>query len=54
MGINHLHFLRKAEIVREVKKLYKNLTKAKDFRDKKEISSLPELFEKVKKRKPSL
>ena len=34
LGINHLHFLRKAEIVREVKKLYRNLTEGKDFRDK--------------------
>ena len=49
LGINQLHFLRKAEIVREIKKLYKVLIEGKDFTDKEEVPSLPELFGKVKK-----
>ena len=49
LDINHLHFLRKAEILREIKKLFKVLVEGRDFTDKEEVPSLPELFAKVKK-----
>ena len=47
LNINHLHFLRRAEILRDIKKLFKVLVE--DFTEKEEIPSLPEMFAKVKK-----
>ena len=49
LGINNLHFLRKAEIICQLKKLFKNLTENYDFRNKEDPESLLKLFESVKK-----
>ena len=49
LGIENMHFLRKAEILREIKKLYKNLTENKDFTVKTEPEGLPSFFKSVKK-----
>ena len=49
LGIDQLHFLRKAEILREIKKLFKNLIDGRDFTNDDEAPSLPEMFDKVKK-----
>ena len=54
LNISHLHFLRRAEILRDIKKLYKALVEGKDFTGKEEITSLPEMFAKVKKRQSGL
>ena len=49
LNISHLHFLRRAEILRDIKKLFKALVEGKDFSGKEEITCLPEMFAKVKK-----
>ena len=49
LGINNLHFLRKAEILNQLRKLFKNLIEGHDFSTKKEPESLPIMFNKVKK-----
>jgi len=49
LGINNLHFLRKAEILHQLRKLFTNLIEGKDFSKKREPESLPILFSKVKK-----
>ena len=54
LNISHLHFLRRAEVLREIKKLYKALVEGKDFTGKDDTTCLPEMFAKVKKRKPGL
>ena len=47
--MNHQHFLRRAEILRDIKKLFKALVEGKDFIGKEVITCLPEMFAKVKK-----
>jgi hypothetical protein len=49
LGINNLHFLRKAEILHQLRKLFNNLIEGKNFSKKREPESLPILFSKVKK-----
>ena len=45
--ITNLHFLRKAEIISQLKKLYKNLIEHHDFSKKEDPESLPSMFKKV-------
>ena len=49
LGIGQPHFLRKAEIIRDIKKLFKVLTEGRDFTNNEEAPSIPEMFDKVKK-----
>ena len=49
LGIGQLHFLRKAEILRDIKKLFIILTEGRDFTNNDEAPSLPEMFDKVKR-----
>jgi hypothetical protein len=49
LGISALHFLRKAEITRQLKILVSALIENKDFSKKKDPASLPLMFSKVKK-----
>ena len=49
LEITDLHFLRKAEILSQLKKLFKNLTKNHDFGKKENPESLPKLLKNVKK-----
>ena len=49
LEITDLHFLRKAEILSQLKKLFKTLTENHDFSEKEDPESLPKLFENVKK-----
>ena len=49
LGISTLHFLRKAEITRQLKILFSALIENQDFSKKKDPASLPLMFSKVKK-----
>ena len=49
LGISNQHFLRKAEITNQLKKLFKALIENLDFGEKKDPASLPQMFNKVKK-----
>ena len=44
LEITDLHFLRKAEILSQLKKLFKTLTENHDFSEKEDPESLPKLF----------
>ena len=49
LQVDHLLFLRKCEILIQVKKLYQKLTENRTFKSTDEPVSLPEMFNKVKK-----
>ena len=49
LSVDKLLFLRKCEILIQVKKLYQKLIENRDFSKKEESASLPEMFCKVKK-----
>merc|ERR1711940_445930 len=49
LGISNLHFLRKANILHQLRKLFNNLIEGQDFSRKREPESLPIMFSKVKK-----
>jgi hypothetical protein len=49
LKVDHLLFLRKCEILIQVKKLYQKLTENRNFKSTEEPVSLPEMFDKVKK-----
>ena len=49
LGITDLHFLRKAEILRNLKPLLSILIESTNFKADDEIESLPNMFKTVKK-----
>jgi hypothetical protein len=49
LGISNQHFLRKAEITSQLKKIFKALVENYDFSKKKDPASIPLMFSKVKK-----
>ena len=49
LKVDHLLFLRKWEILIQLKKLYQELTENRNFKATDEPVSLPEMFNKVKK-----
>ena len=49
LGITELHFLRKADIIRNLKPLIRTLIDWTDFNVQDETESLPKMFKKVKK-----
>ena len=49
LGISNQHFLRKAEITSQLKKLFKALVENHDFSKKKDPASLPLMFSKVRR-----
>jgi hypothetical protein len=49
LGISNQHFLRKAEITSQMKKLFKALVENHDFSKKKDQASMPLMFSKVKR-----
>ena len=54
LGVTNLHFLRRGDILSQVKKLFRNLIENRDFSKKEDPCSLPEMFNKVNKRKSNI
>merc|ERR1712074_242060 len=54
LGISQHHFLRRAEIIRNLKSLIRILTEDKTFKKEDENDSLPRMFKSVKKRQSEI